>query len=67
MYSFAIMKTPSDMKLARGRFVEGPVLGASVRHEVAFKKSKDGASKKAEGRGSHGAKSENTRSTGFRV
>ena len=38
MYSFAIVKVPADMKMARGRYVEGPVMGVSVRHEAVFKK-----------------------------
>ena len=40
MYSFAIVKVPADMKMARGRYVEGPVMGVSVRHEAVFKKKK---------------------------
>ena len=37
MYTFAIVKIPAEMKMAKGRFVEGPVIGVNVRHEVVFK------------------------------
>ena len=40
MYTFAIVKLPADMKLARGRFVEGPLMGVNVRHEAVFEKKK---------------------------
>ena len=40
MYSFAIVKVPADMKMARGRYVEGPVASVSVRHEAVFKKKR---------------------------
>lgn len=40
MHSFAIVKVPADMKMARCRYVEGPVVGVSVRHEAVFKKEK---------------------------
>lgn len=44
MYSFSVVKTPSDVKLARGRFVEGPVMGCSVRHEAVFMDGEKGRS-----------------------
>jgi hypothetical protein len=34
--NFVIVKTPADMKLARSRFVEGPLMSISIRHDFAF-------------------------------
>lgn len=36
-YSFCVAKVPSEMKLARARVVEGPVLAVHARSEVRFK------------------------------
>ena len=38
MYSFAICRVPNERELARGRFVEGPVMGVSCRHEVVWRR-----------------------------
>lgn len=40
-YNFCVAKLPADMKLARARMVEGPVLAVHARSEVRFK-SRDG-------------------------
>ncbi|KAI1617934.1 hypothetical protein EDD36DRAFT_425283 [Exophiala viscosa] len=40
-YNFCVARTPSDIKLARARMVEGPLLGVHCRTEVRFK-SRDG-------------------------
>ncbi|EXJ86460.1 hypothetical protein A1O3_03411 [Capronia epimyces CBS 606.96] len=40
-YNFCVAKTPTDMKLARARMVEGPLFGVHSRNEVRFK-SRDG-------------------------
>ena len=36
MYNFVIARLPMDRALARARFVEGPVMSVSVRHESVF-------------------------------
>ncbi|KAK4945115.1 hypothetical protein LTR10_015541 [Elasticomyces elasticus] len=40
-YNFCVAKMPSDIKLARARMVEGPLLGVHCRTEVRFR-SRDG-------------------------
>lgn len=40
-YNFCVAKLPADMKLARARMVEGPLLAVHSRNEVRFK-SRDG-------------------------
>lgn len=40
-YNFCVARMPSDIKLARARMVEGPLLGVHCRTEVRFK-SRDG-------------------------
>ena len=42
-YNFCVAKVPSEMKLARARMVEGPILAVHARSEVRFK-SPDGLS-----------------------
>ena len=34
--TFVVVKTPSETKMARGRYVEGPVLGVCVRSDAVF-------------------------------
>jgi hypothetical protein len=36
MYHFMIGKVPTDRALARARYVEGPVMSVSIRHESVF-------------------------------
>ncbi|KIV90944.1 hypothetical protein PV10_05544 [Exophiala mesophila] len=36
-YNFCVAKVPSEMKLARARIVEGPILAVHARSEVRFK------------------------------
>ncbi len=40
-YNFCVARMPSDVKLARARMIEGPLLGVHSRMEVRFK-SRDG-------------------------
>jgi hypothetical protein len=42
MYEFCIVKTPADVRLARSRYIEGPVMGVSCRHDVFFDDSQKG-------------------------